>query len=213
MSTSTQVAIDPKRFDVRSIPDAMAIILTPEDSTTEQRWVTETPYLTDLIANHFDLQARHKVLDFGCGIGRIAKSLIRKTECSVVGVDTSVSMRSLAPAYVLDKRFLACAPEMLPMIAKADFAIAVWALQHVPDLQGAIDLLHKHLASYGKLLVVNSMHRCLPTPGGSWSDDGKDIRELLCARFNEAAFGALDPDKTTPKTSRVAFWGVYERRS
>lgn len=213
MSASTQMPVDQKRFDVRNIPDAMSIILTPEDSTTEHRWANETPYLTDLIVNNLDIQARHKVLDFGCGIGRLSKSLIRQVGCSVVGVDTSVSMRSLAPAYVLDKRFLACAPEMLPMIAKADFAIAVWALQHVPDLQGAIDMLHRFLVSYGKLLVVNSVHRCLPMPGGSWSDDGKDIRELLGARFYESAFGSLDPDKTTPKTSKAAFWGIYERRS
>lgn len=213
MSASTQKEIDQKRFDVRSIPDAMSIILTPEDSTTEHRWSHETPYLTDLIVHNLNLEARHKVLDFGCGIGRLSKGLIKLAGCSVIGVDTSVSMRSLAPAYVLDKRFLACAPEMLPMVAKADFAIAVWALQHVPDLQGAIEMLHKHLVSFGKLLVVNSIHRCLPTQGGTWSDDGQDIRELLCARFSEAAFGSLDPDKTTPKTSKVAFWGVYERRS
>lgn len=209
---SPTVEHDPKRFDIRTVPEAKAIILTPEDSTTEQRWVTETPYLTDMIVHHFKPEARHKVLDYGCGIGRIAKQLISKTGCSVIGVDTAVGMRCQAPAYVLDKRFLSCPPEMLPVVANADFAIAVWVLQHIPDLQGAIDLLHKHMVSYGKLFVVNAAHRCLPVIGGGWADDGQDIRELLGARFREAAFGTLDPDKTTPKTSKVAFWGVYERR-
>lgn len=212
-SLSETIPYDPKRFDVHSISEAMAIILTPEDSTTQQRWATETPYLSDLIAHHFDLQTRHRVLDFGCGIGRISKNLIKKTGCSVVGVDTSVSMRSLAPAYVLDKRFLSCAPEMLPLIAKVNFAISVWTLQHIPDLSGAIDLVKQQLLPYGKLLVVNSCGRCLPVPNGLWVDDKQDTRELLCARFNEVAFGALDPEKTTPKTSVAAFWGVYERRS
>lgn len=212
MSPET-VPYDPKRFDVRNIPEAMSIILTPEDSTTEQRWATETPYLSELIIHNLRIESRHRVLDFGCGIGRIAKQLIRKAGCSVVGVDTSVSMRSLAPAYVLDKRFLACAPDMLPLIAKMDFAISVWTLQHVPDLQGTIDLLHHHLMSYGKLLVVNALGRCLPAPEGRWVDDKQDTRELLGAKFNEVMCGTLDPDKTTPKTSQVAFWGVYERRS
>lgn len=213
MSVSTQIAHDEKRFDVRNIQQAKSIILTPEDSTTEHRWVTETPYLTELIVHHFNPQPRHRVLDLGCGIGRIAKSLIRKTGCAVIGVDTSVGMRSLAPAYVLDKRFFSCAPEMLSSTMPADFAIAVWSLQHIPDLQGAIDMVHKHLMSFGRLFVVNQQARCLPASDGRWYDDKLDTREMLGARFNEIAFGALDPDRTTPRTSQVAFWGIYDRRS
>ena len=35
------------------------------------------------------------VLDYGCGIGRIAKELILKTSCKVIGVDISESMRKM----------------------------------------------------------------------------------------------------------------------
>lgn len=213
MSAALDVPYDPKRFDVRSIPQAMSIILTPEDSTTEHRWATETPYFSEMICHQLDLKAQHKVLDFGCGIGRISKQLIRRSGCSVVGVDTSVGMRSLAPAYVLDKRFMACAPEMLPVIAKADFAISVWTMQHIADLRGAIDVVNNHLMSYGKLFVIEMNGRSLPAPDGKWYDDKQDTRELLCARFNEVMFGTLDPEKTTPKTCQRSFWGVYERRS
>lgn len=38
------ITYDPRVFDVTTIEDAMRIILTPEDSTTDHRWVTETPY-------------------------------------------------------------------------------------------------------------------------------------------------------------------------
>ena len=39
----------PGVFDVNDIAQAMGIILTPEGSTTEERWQTETPYVADLI--------------------------------------------------------------------------------------------------------------------------------------------------------------------
>jgi hypothetical protein len=44
---------NPTVFQVNNLAGAMSIILTPEGSTTAQRWETETPYLADLIAEHF----------------------------------------------------------------------------------------------------------------------------------------------------------------
>ena len=204
---------NPRVFDVRNIPQAKAIILTPEDTSTEQRWAIETPYLGRIIQEHLELQERDRVLDFGCGIGRMAKELIARTGCSVVGVDTSVSMRALAPSYVLSDRFCACAPGMLGAFAGLHYAIAVWALQHIPELDGTIALIHQHLRSFGKLFVVNNMTRCLPTSDGPWLDDKKDVRELLCARFNEVAYGVLDAEQTSPATAKHSFWGVYRLRS
>lgn len=210
---SETISYDPSRFQVRSMAEAKSIILTPEDSTTEQRWATETPYFSNMIIHNFNLQARHKVLDFGCGIGRIPKQLIAKTGCMVVGVDIASGMRSLAPSWVLDDKFMACAPGLLPLIAPMDFAIAIWALQHIPDLDRSLDIIHKALRSFGRLFVVNAHNRCIPVEDGRWHDDKIDVRELLCARFSEIAHGSLDPDKTTPKTSTAAFWGLYERRN
>lgn len=210
---SQTIPYDADRFLVRNMQQAKAIVLTPEDSTTEERWIKETPYLVDMIVHTMHPSERHRVLDFGCGPGRIAKSLITKTRCMVVGVDTSTSMRSLAPAYVLNDRFMACAPDMLDIVQPMHFALSIWALQHVPALSGSINLIHKKLASYGKLFVVNANNRCVPAPDGQWFDDKQDVRELLCSVFNEVSFGSLDPDKTTPMTSKASFWGLYERRT
>jgi SAM-dependent methyltransferase len=205
------IPLDATRWCVRSITQAKALICTAEDSTTEQRWQNETPYLADLIVKSLDIQARHKVLDFGCGVGRISKELIKRSGCSVFGVDTSVSMRSLAPSYVLDRKFLACAPEMLPLLARANFAVSVWTLQHIPELRDAIETIHHNLVSFGQFFVVNLNGRSLPVDNGKWYDDKQDTRELLCARFHELAFGRLDSEKTTPRTASRAFWGIYER--
>lgn len=204
----------PSCFDVRNIAEAQAIILTAEDSTTAQRWKTETPYLANLIGKQLDLGPLSRVLDYGCGIGRLAKALIDRHGCQVIGVDTSMSMRALAPAYVLDERFLACAPCLLgTALRPVTSAIAVWALQHIPDLEGALSVIHRQMVPSGRLFVVNGHVRALPTPDGPWVNDGKDVRALLRDRFEEIAHGSLSAESTTPLTAKASFWGVYQRRN
>ena len=87
---------DASVFDVATIEAAKRIILTPENSTTQERWAAETPYLTDLITKHIVLDRDTTVLDYGCGVGRMAKALIDRARCKVVGADFSASMRALA---------------------------------------------------------------------------------------------------------------------
>lgn len=206
-------AYDSSCFNVRTIDQAKAIILTPEDSTTDKRWATETPYLGRLINDHLKLESHHRLLDYGCGIGRMSKELIEKHDCSVVGLDTSVSMRALAPAYVKSDQFLACGPPGLYLVKDVHFAIAVWTLQHIPQLATAIRLIDARLQSRGKLFVVNNIKRCIPAADGDWVDDGADVREQLGAQFNELAYGQLDEKQTSVHTAQGSFWGVYQRRS
>lgn len=210
---------DPSFFTVRTVLEARARILTPEDSTTDTRWRIETPYLGELIMEHLALRPDHRVLDFGCGIGRLAKEMIDRSGCAVVGADTSVTMQCQAPAYVQSERFFSCHPAALSLGACSSgvhHAVAVWSLQHIPNVDaadGAIALIHRSLRSGGKLFVVNNHKRALPIDEGRWYDDGKDVRELLGARFQEVSHGTLDVERTTPVTSRAAFWGVYQRRN
>jgi hypothetical protein len=66
---------------VNNLAEAMSIILTPEGSTTADRWETETPYLADLIGQQCALRPDSLVLDYGCGIGRLAHELISRHNC------------------------------------------------------------------------------------------------------------------------------------
>jgi SAM-dependent methyltransferase len=52
------------------------------------------------LTGSFALDRNSLVLDYGCGIGRIAKELIKQTGCHVIGVDISPSMLGLAYPYV-----------------------------------------------------------------------------------------------------------------
>jgi 2-polyprenyl-3-methyl-5-hydroxy-6-metoxy-1,4-benzoquinol methylase len=204
---------DPSCFDVRNTPQAKAIILTPEGRSTDERWKHETPYLAELMGEHIDLHARHRVLDYGCGIGRMSKELIQRYGCSVVGVDTSVSMRALACAYVEGHDFLVTPPGHLleDGVAPCHHALAVWVLQHVPEVEPVIDLIHRKLVLNGKFFVVNMHDRALPMSGSPWHDDGVKVRDLLARRFKELAVGPPDAGRTSPVTAEKAFWGVYQK--
>src|SRR6516162_8311140 len=105
-----QVSYDPSIFTaVETLDDAVRIIVTPEAGlTSKYRWDTETPYLLNLIDDY--LSIRSIVLDYGCGVGRLAKPIIDKHGCEVIGVDISPNMRALAESLVNDYRFMTLPP-------------------------------------------------------------------------------------------------------
>jgi len=139
---SAPLTYNPNVFAVANLAQAKAIILTDEDGVdSDTRWQAETPYLADLIGQEIAPQPGQLVIDYGCGIGRLAKEMIARFDCFVLGVDISAHMRSLAAAYVESDKFTVCAPAMLDDLAarglRADAAISVWVLQH-PDGNRAI---------------------------------------------------------------------------
>jgi SAM-dependent methyltransferase len=206
---------NPRIFDAGDIASAMAIILTPEDSTTAKRWATETPYLTDLISRTCGLTEQSVVLDFGCGIGRLAKELIARHQCRVVGVDTSANMRALAPIYVASDRFLSCSPEMLDLLIERgmhfDTALSVWVLQHCLHPAAEIARIHRALNPGGGLFVVNQRNRAVPTVESGWVNDGMDIQLLLSDKFVRREEGPLSPEMTTATLSKEASWVRFQR--
>ena len=203
----------PAVFDVGNLEDAKAIILTPEGGTTDDRWAKETPYLASLCVEHLDLGPDKVVVDYGCGIGRMARELIRQTGCFVIGVDISPSMRALANVYVNSPGFLACAPEALPLLGfKFDAAISVWVLQHCQTPQREIGLIKNGLNEGGKFLVVNNHGRAVPMRSGNWGTDGVDVRGLLTQQFKVVSeLGTLPADIAPPGLPEHTFWQVYQK--
>jgi SAM-dependent methyltransferase len=208
---------NPGVFAVGTIEQAKGIILTPEDSTTEARWRTETGYLAELIESRLALDSASVVLDYGCGIGRMAKELIRRTGCTVLGVDISPDMRALAPRYVESELFSVCSPEVLDSLTQAglgvDAAISVWVLQHC--LQPAIDIsrLHDAVRPKGSVFLVNNRGRAVPTVAHGWFDDGMDIRKMMSESFLPVEDGLLEAEKTTPQVAQHCFWAHFRKRA
>jgi SAM-dependent methyltransferase len=204
-----KVAYRPQVFDVPDVDAAKAIILTPErGTTTAERWEVETPYLVDAIGRELSLGPDHCVLDFGCGIGRIAKELIDRQGCRVVGIDISERMRALAPEYVDSERFVAWSPEELDgRVAggfRASHAVTCWVIQHVLRPDAELARIEAALAPGGELFVLNQGHRAVPSNLG-WIDDGISVEALLTARFDVVSRGVLPEIVTTPELAAMTY--------
>jgi SAM-dependent methyltransferase len=211
-----QLTYFPGIFNVNDIPQAMSIILTPEDATTEERWKTETPYVADLIGRSITITSDSILLDYGCGIGRMAKELIARHGCRVIGVDISDGMRALAVIYVQSDRFCACAPAMLDgMIGRGlrfDSAISIWVLQHCHRPADDAARIRRGLGSDGRLFVLNNLSRVVPTVEHGWVNDGIDIKQLLSDEFALQNEGRLPREKTTTSLAEASFWALYRQR-
>jgi SAM-dependent methyltransferase len=206
-----QVSYDPSIFtSIETVEDAMRIIVTPEAGlTSKHRWDVETPYLVGLIERW--LSPRDLVLDYGCGIGRLAKPLIDKHCCDVVGIDISPNMLALALSCVNSDQFATAPPKMLKWFRHDfDFALAIWTLQHVLDLPAMVSNIETSLRSGGKLFVVNNVRRVVPTSNG-WIDDGVDVRAVLKDHFIEIECGQLKDDIAPGTFRESTFWAVYQK--
>ena len=199
---------DPKR--------ARELILTKSDTmSSDERWLRETPYLVEKMLREIPVSKTDLVLDFGCGIGRVAKSLMERVGCGVIGVDISSSMRKMAPEYVGAGAFRAISPEQLDAeLAQGlvvDHAYAIWVLQHAADVYAEIRRLQQSVKPLGRLYFVTAPGRCVPCDLG-WVNDGVDMFAAITAHgFRELKREKMDlyPDNGDPQKS---LWCVtYER--
>lgn len=216
-------AYDPSVFDVSDMNQAMRIIMTAENSTTEERWQKETPYIADLVGRKMSITADTLLLDYGCGIGRVAKEVIARYRCRVVGIDISPSMRTFAAVYVDSDRFFACSAAMLDLMLQRglsfDNAISIWVLQHCERPTGDVARIRRALKADGQLLVVNSLARvvpgverklftAVPTLERKWFDDGVDVGDLLRSTFSPLDDGPM-PASIPGIIADRHFWALF----
>lgn len=153
-----------------------------------ERWEIETPIFARAILAHLPKDAC-TILDFGCGVGRLAKEVLKQnSKVTVIGVDASEDERRLAREYVNDSRFICVAPEELNQ--KVDLAYCIYVLQHIPaiELRHAIERMHYYLKPDGKLIYCSSDYRMAINDGGGFTDDrhlGVNIRRELSRLFEE----------------------------
>lgn len=211
---------NPAIFDVSNMEEARGIILTSEAAlTSDQRWTIETPHEADIIESHILLDNSKLVLDFGCGIGRLSRSLIHRTGCRAIGMDISPNMRALSSDYVRSDRFTVTPPGMLDYLVehgiRFDAVLAVWVLQHVLDLHEEVQRIHRALRPGGKLFVINEAYRVVPIiPGADnlmWANDGLDVRETLRTTFHKIRDGHLSADLMSHALADRSYWEIYER--
>ena len=214
MSELQQFTYSPDIFFKPTLEEAKSIILTPiTTATTEERWQFETEAMTNLISRMVGpITSETVILDYGCGIGRIAKALIQRYDCFVVGVDLTASMRKFAMEYVESQKFMACSPWMLHRLnIQADHALAIWVLLHCWIPIEDITLIRRVLKPSGSLFVVNEWTRVVPTIDNTCVDDCIDVQKLLKENFKYLDGGtANDFGYFTNKTFiDQTYWALY----
>ncbi len=199
----------PQIFEKNDLEDAKKIILTKEGNvSSEERWDKETSFVVDDIISKLNLDENKIILDYGCGIGRIAKELIEKTSCKIIGVDISESMRKLATEYVNSSNFEAISLEefknKIEEGKKFDFAYSIWVLQHCIKPQEDIKLIKKSLKDDALIYILNNLKSAVPTNKG-WIDNKVNIHSLLIKEFEEKSISKLPIEISSEKISNNTF--------
>ncbi|MAE43319.1 hypothetical protein CMO93_06090 [Candidatus Woesearchaeota archaeon] len=190
--TSANSAYYPEVFSVQNLEQAKNSILTDEND--ENKWDIETKLSVEKLIKAFSVTKDSILLDYGCGIGRIAKELIKQTDCTIIGVDSSPNMLKLSNDYVDSKNFTPCSVRNLKKLIetglKFDAAFSILVLQHSLNPRQDIALIHYALRNEGFFYLLNENKRFLPTKSldsnfVKWRDDGKNVAKLTEEKFVE----------------------------
>lgn len=127
--------------------------------TAAERWEHETPLFAEYILKHLK-DDQSVILDYGCGVGRIAKEILKqKAGVRIIGVDTSEHELKLAREYVDSDRFMTMLPHELDRTV--DLAYCIYVLQHVPavEMRTILERIHYYLNDHGAFIQCSSNYR------------------------------------------------------
>ena len=147
----------------------------------EERWATETPLFAKVINEKLMAIKAKTVVDFGCGVGRLAKEVLKLNPyVRLSGVDNSKKMLDIAMQHVRSDRFEwvhLCGSDWTKFVPKADFAYAVYVFQHIPFPE-VVERIREVSQISDRLLVVNSVCRMAVSQNGFVNDGFNVIEEL-----------------------------------
>jgi ADP-heptose:LPS heptosyltransferase/SAM-dependent methyltransferase len=157
--------------------------------TMQDRWKAETPAFAKKILHFAKREA--EILDYGCGVGRIAKEILNQNPTVwVTGIDASQNMLIQAFDYVQTNRFLGILPEQI-RDQKFDIAYCVYVLQHVPaiEIREILSRIYSHLKDDGFFIYCSSNYRmAIRFDGKGFFDDrflGVNLQEEIERFFDE----------------------------
>lgn len=161
---NTKVEYNADFFTPTDFEHAKKIVLGYGLYQTPNRWEIETNWIKNLFRNKKFLNDQSVVLDWGCGIGRLAKMIIETFNCKVIGVDINQKMLDYAKEYVNHPSFDCMLVEDFVDNNKTQFtnAIAVWTLQHSVYVDRDIAIIKNSLQNKGSLFVFEMLEPCIP---------------------------------------------------
>jgi SAM-dependent methyltransferase len=200
----------PQYFDRQSMLDAASCALGHHSQPLEDRWQKETPYVVARILEHRHLNESSLVIDYGCGIGRVAKELIARTNCRVLGVDISLAMLKFALEYVASPNFAAVPANVFRKLdLKADYIVSCWVIQHSADPLQDVELISSHLRSDGGFFCLNEHRRLIPDEGRVFVDDEISVQQLVANRFQQNRLETLPADVASAEIREASWWGLF----
>jgi len=135
-------------------------------SATYDRWPLQMLLFNVVhrrVARSLSPTAQERVLDVGCGSGRLAVRLVRSSGCRAVGVDPAPGMvaQALRKAETARTGFCVGVAEALPFRAASfDAAVTVVSVHHWKDADRGLEEMRRVLRRGGRVVVAD-----MGTPG------------------------------------------------
>ena len=176
-------------FNPTCMDDAKKIILT--DNDVPDQWETETKWTMKFFHEINLFNQDSTVLDWGCGIGRLAKPIIEEFNCKVVGVDFQPNMLKYAMEYVNHPNFTAIDNKEFSQLPDDYFTegIAIWALQHSVDTKAIIKNIRRKLKFNGKFCVFDADKKSWPVTDIDQSQNTDDVLINVIGETDETMHG------------------------
>ena len=202
-------------FIPKSLEHAKNIILTPENDTTDSRWNKETDWIIKTSDLFMNIDSNSFILDWGCGLGRISKSLIDKYQCRVMGIDIEQKMLEYATSYVDSDLFCTMNyEESFQNLNKFKFShiFSCWVFQHSNKIQYEIPLLYSSMNFDSQLFVLELDKKAIPNKNGGYFDDGVSTSSILGMFYDIEVYGKIPTKFTTEKIKNMSWWGILKKR-
>jgi SAM-dependent methyltransferase len=139
----------------------------------------------NLILNTVENKHKLRMLDVGCGYGRLSMAIIERfPDVDLTGVDISENYVSLYKKNTNQPAFVGAIENFPAELGTFDCIICITVLMYVDDenLGRAIDHLFLHLKRGGKLILIE------PHCSGTYFQTGFGILPLLMKRIRRDAF-------------------------
>jgi 2-polyprenyl-3-methyl-5-hydroxy-6-metoxy-1,4-benzoquinol methylase len=190
--TRVRLVHDDSAFRPRSLEQAKQMVMNAVGTSRDG----ETEYLTNWLRGV--VSSGDVVLDYGCGVGRVAKELVEKIGCQVVGVDND-DMLKFAREYVASHKF-GCGH------VPADKAICIFVLQHAERPDEVVDDVWRRLRPGGLFVTLDESRRLATLRTSQdkspmFRDDGVALDDATARRFE------LVRQENFPwRDSRIKLW-------
>lgn len=208
----------PEFFNSDSFEESKFIVLCSNEYDYNYRWESETAWIKDVLVSTRCIDENSIVLDWGTGVGRLAKMLIETFNCKVIGVDISPTMLRHAVNYVnnTDKFVPVHYNQFMEAEVKNQYTccIATWVLQHSATSAFDIQKIQEALVSNGNMFVLEMSKKCVIAKQNGTTisvDDGVDNKTELQKYFQPLMLGKLPRKITVEPIFNDSWWGFLEK--